>query len=102
LDGFGLIGCISVQGCQMAYFQTENPNLGKFCRALECKMLVYIFYGHLEYLTAILYILWSNGHVIIWYIFHRCGVLCQEKSGNPVSVAKLTADLAGRVTGYFR
>jgi hypothetical protein len=47
------------QGCQMVCFQTKNPNLGKFCRALECKMLVYfmviwnilglfgIFYGHL-------------------------------------------------------
>jgi hypothetical protein len=23
------------QGCQMVRFQTENPNLGKFCRALE-------------------------------------------------------------------
>jgi hypothetical protein len=21
-----------VQGCQMVYFQTKNPNLGKFCR----------------------------------------------------------------------
>jgi hypothetical protein len=43
----------------MVCFQTKNPNLGKFCRALECKMLVYfmviwnilglfgIFYGHL-------------------------------------------------------
>jgi hypothetical protein len=25
------------QGCQMVYFQTKNPNLGKFWRALECK-----------------------------------------------------------------
>jgi hypothetical protein len=23
------------QGCQMVSFQTKNPNLGKFCRALE-------------------------------------------------------------------
>jgi hypothetical protein len=29
------------QGCQMVYFQTKNPNLGKFWRALELKMLVY-------------------------------------------------------------
>jgi hypothetical protein len=47
------------QGCQMVYFQTENPNLGKFWRALEWKRLVYymaiwnklwpfgIYYGHL-------------------------------------------------------
>jgi hypothetical protein len=47
------------QGCQMVYFQPQNPNLGKFWRALELKRLVYsmaiwnilwllgIFYGHL-------------------------------------------------------
>jgi hypothetical protein len=28
------------QGCQMVYFQTKNPNLGKFCIALEWKMMV--------------------------------------------------------------
>jgi hypothetical protein len=35
-----------------------------------------IFYGH---------ILWQFGNVVvIWYIFSRFGILCQEKSGNPV------------------
>jgi hypothetical protein len=29
------------QGCQMVSFQTENPNLGKFWRALERRMLIY-------------------------------------------------------------
>jgi hypothetical protein len=28
------------QGCQMVSFQTKNPNLGKFWRALEWKMLI--------------------------------------------------------------
>jgi hypothetical protein len=61
-----------VQGCQMAYFQTQNPNLGKFLRVWHWKMLVYfmaiwyifmaiwyilwpfgIFYGHLVYFMAI-------------------------------------------------
>jgi hypothetical protein len=28
------------QGCQMVYFQTKNPNLGKFGRALEWKRLL--------------------------------------------------------------
>jgi hypothetical protein len=53
----------------MVCFQTKNPNLGKFWKALQWKMLVYvmdiwsilrslgIFYGHLVYL------------VVIWYIF---------------------------------
>jgi hypothetical protein len=29
------------QGCQVVYFKTKNPNLYKFWRALEWKMLVY-------------------------------------------------------------
>jgi hypothetical protein len=47
-------------GCQMVYFR---PNLGKFLRASDCKMLIYIlctfgiFYGHL------------GNFVTIWYIF---------------------------------
>jgi hypothetical protein len=50
-----------------------------------------VFYGHLEYFMAIWYTLWSFGHVvIIWYIFHRFGILCQENSGNPA------------VNGYLR
>jgi hypothetical protein len=71
------------QGCQMAFIQTKNKNLGKFWRDLQWKILVYfkaiwyilrsfnIFYGHLVYLE------------VIWYIFHRFGMLYQEQSGNP-------------------
>jgi hypothetical protein len=44
-----------------------------------------IFYGHLEYFTVICNISWPFGNaVVIWYIFPRFGILCQEKSGNPV------------------
>jgi hypothetical protein len=58
----------AVQGCQMVYFQTQNPSLGKFWRVLHWKMLVYfivvlsilqpfcMFHGHFVYFTAILYI----------------------------------------------
>jgi hypothetical protein len=43
-----------------------------------------IFYCHLEYFTAIWYILWPFGNVVvICYIFLRFGILCQEKPGNP-------------------
>jgi hypothetical protein len=43
-----------------------------------------IFYGYLEYLTAIWYILWPfSNFLAIRYIFHRFGILHQEKSGNP-------------------
>jgi hypothetical protein len=30
------------QGSQMVYFQTENTNLGKCCRALDWKMLIHL------------------------------------------------------------
>jgi hypothetical protein len=58
-----------------------------------------IFYGHLEYLQpfGIFKAIWNilqpfgifYGHLVcnavaIWYIFPRFGILCQEKSGNPV------------------
>jgi hypothetical protein len=71
------------QGCQMVCFQTKNPNLGKFLRALDWKTLIFfmaiwnilwrfgIFYGHLVHF------------VFIWYIFSRFGIMYQEKSGNP-------------------
>jgi hypothetical protein len=75
-----------VQCCQMVYFQTENPNLGKFWKVLQWKMFgifrailsisrpTGIFYGHLVHF------------VVIWYIFTRFGMLYREKSGNPASV----------------
>jgi hypothetical protein len=71
------------QGCQMVSFQTNNPNLGKFWRALDGKILIYfmaiwsilqpfgIFYDHLVQF------------VFIWYIFPGFGIMSQEKSGNP-------------------
>jgi hypothetical protein len=43
-----------------------------------------IFYGHLEYVAVIWYILWPSGNVlVIWYSFPRFGILYPEKSGNP-------------------
>jgi hypothetical protein len=66
-----------MQGCQMVSFQTKNPNLGKFWKALDWKMLIYlmaiwnilqtfgIFYGHLVHF------------VFIWYIFPGFGIMSQ-------------------------
>jgi hypothetical protein len=36
-----VVGRDDNQGCQMVYFQTKNPNLGKFWMDLEWKMLLY-------------------------------------------------------------
>jgi hypothetical protein len=72
-----------LRGCQTANFQTKNPNLGKFWRVLQWRMLVYVMAiwsispqfgrscGHSIYFT------------VIWYVFSRFGILYQEKSGNP-------------------
>jgi hypothetical protein len=72
----------------MVCFLTQNPNLGKFWRALYWKILIYcmpiwislqtfgIFYDHLLHF------------VFIWYIFSSFGIMYQEKSGNPVLVAR--------------
>jgi hypothetical protein len=70
-------------GCQMVSFQTENPNLGKFWRPLDWKMLMYcmaiwnilqpfgIFYQYLVHF------------LLTWNIFSGFGIMHQEKSGNP-------------------
>jgi hypothetical protein len=64
----------------MVCFQTKNPNLGKFWRVLQWKMLVYLM------------TIWSilrpfdvfNAHlfnfVVTWYIFPRFGVVKQLNS----------------------
>jgi hypothetical protein len=68
----------------MVCFQTKNPNLGKFLRALDGKMLIYFmtiwnilrtfgkFYDHLVHF------------VLIWYSFSGFGIMYRQKSGNPV------------------
>jgi hypothetical protein len=55
------------QGCQMVCFQTKNPNLGKFWRALEWKMLLYFM--------IIWNILWPFGiFKVIWCILWSFGI----------------------------
>jgi hypothetical protein len=50
-----------------------------------------IFCIHLVHFMTIWYISWSFGNVVvIWYIFHRFGILCQEKYGNPVAIDQCT------------
>jgi hypothetical protein len=89
----------------MVYFQTKNPNLGKFWRALGGEIWLYfmfgIFYGHWGYFVTIWYILCSFStfyplfisytilfgifygylvyFVVIWYVL----ACCTKKSGNP-------------------
>jgi hypothetical protein len=66
------------QGCQMVSFQTKNPNLGKFWKALDWKMLKY-FRAIWNIFTDIWDILWPFGtfcvHLVhfsrFWYYVPR-------------------------------
>jgi hypothetical protein len=49
--------CRRDQDCQMVYFQTKNPNLGKFLRTLEWELLLYFMRIWNVCITAIWYIL---------------------------------------------
>jgi hypothetical protein len=64
-------------------FKPKNPNLGKFWRALDWKILWLhgIFYGHLGYFITVWYILCSFGTFLSGF-----GIMYQEKSGNPASI----------------
>jgi hypothetical protein len=67
----------------MVYSQTKNANLGKFWRALDWKMLIYVMaiWNLLQtfvYFMTIWYILCSLG-----IFFSGFGIMRQEKSGNP-------------------
>jgi hypothetical protein len=63
----------------MVYFQNNNPNFGKFRRALEWKMLVYfmsiwdILQRAIWYIYGTLVIVWSFGIFSL-----RVGILYQE------------------------
>jgi hypothetical protein len=57
------------QGCQIVYFQNKNPNLGKFWRALEWKMLLYFMtIWNILRPFDITYGRWVQ-FLAIWYIF---------------------------------
>jgi hypothetical protein len=67
----------------MVYFQTKNPNLDKFWRALELKILVYFM--------TVCNILMQFGStycrfvqfVVIWYIFPHFGMFGSQKIWQP-------------------
>jgi hypothetical protein len=67
----------------MVYFQTKNPNLGKFWTTLDWKMLIY-FMAVLEYSTDIWDILRQFGTFCVHLVhFSGFGIMHQVKSGNP-------------------
>jgi hypothetical protein len=74
----------SLQGCQKVYFQTKNPNMGKFWRALI-------------YFTAIWNILWPFGTACVRLVhFSGFGIVWREKSGKPGSLCRFY-DLIGHL-----
>jgi hypothetical protein len=64
-------------------FPNQKSQFGKILEGLRMEN-VGIFYGHLVNFTAIWYMLWQFGNVVvIWNVFPHFGFLFQEKSGNP-------------------
>jgi hypothetical protein len=67
---------IPTKGCQMVYFHTKNPNLGKFCRVFQWKMLMFgLSYWHLVFLWPFSLVYF----MVIWYIFPVL-VCCTKKN----------------------
>jgi hypothetical protein len=84
-----LIASRHCQGCQIVCFQTKNPNLGKFGRALDWKMLIYfmpiwnilqtfgIFYNqlsHFVFISCIFFQFWYHVPRKIWQPRTHCKV----------------------------
>jgi hypothetical protein len=98
----------------MFYFQSKNPNLGKVWSAFpRLEMLIYF-----TFLCNILQTFGiSYDHLVhfafCWYIFSGFGIVFQEKSGNPDSLAKkcirsaetrkvpIAANLAGKIDHHY-
>jgi hypothetical protein len=92
--GISFKNCALVQGCQMAYFQTKNPNLGKFWMVLELKMLIYyVVNGNI---FGIFYV----SFVIIWHFITRFGMFYHEKSGNPALISRWTPLIIASSAGH--
>jgi hypothetical protein len=63
----------------MFSFQTKNPNLGKFCKALGGKMLMYFMATwNILRTFGIFYDRWVH-FVLVWYIFQVL-VSCTKKN----------------------
>jgi hypothetical protein len=77
----------------MVYFQTQNPNVGKFWRAFEWKMLVHFM--------TIWSILWPFGIIYvrlvlfadICYIFSQFGMFGPRKIWQPCLIASRLMNL---------
>jgi hypothetical protein len=69
----------------MVYFHTKNPDLGKFCRAMQWKMLVfYMTIWSILWLFIYIPSLWPFGLFYDYLVnFFRFGMSYQEESGNP-------------------
>jgi hypothetical protein len=70
----------------MDSFQAKNPNLGKFCMALDGKLLIYIYFSAFWNILLIFGIFYDQ-LVHIVFIFPDFGIMYPEKSGNPALIA---------------
>jgi hypothetical protein len=80
----GTLDLFRNQGCQMVYFQTKNPNVDTFPRALEWEMLLHfmiiwnILWPFCKFIAV-----WYGWFVAIWYIFHYFSTFGPRKIWQP-------------------
>jgi hypothetical protein len=97
-----LVSCLK-QGSQMVYFQTKNPTLGNFLRALDWKMLD-INYGHLKYFTGIGEVLFPFGTFSVHLVYFFPVLVTRTKKNlatlKTISIFILFEPLYGVGIGY--
>jgi hypothetical protein len=74
-----LFPLVYIQGCQMVSFQTKNPNVGKFWRALDWKLLIYFMAVRNILQTFDTFYYQLVHFALIWYIF-LVWVSCTKKN----------------------
>jgi hypothetical protein len=82
---------IVAQGCQTAYFETKNPNLSKFWRVSDWKVLVNYISIRYTYFMDIWYILWLYLFLVL--------VCCTKKNLATLYVAVFVA-VVGSIRGF--
>jgi hypothetical protein len=63
-------------------FSNQNPNLGKFLTALDWKIFIYV--KAIWNILRVFGILYDHLVYFVFKFFSGFGIMCQEKSGNPV------------------
>jgi hypothetical protein len=97
-----IFGAVSVQGCQMVYFQTENRYFGYCLECLGIKKFG-IFCGHSEYFTSIWYVTWPFGIFCVHFgVFFPIRFVAPRKIWQPWPAVGEIQNIISRPNGRGR